>query len=85
MCLIADLLEYHIARCRDTMDASRPLITLELRSQADSLIISCKDTVYSTSRASKEAFRMLAEQAQQCGGNLQQEQNATVITVPKGS
>ena len=82
MCLIADLLEYHIARCRDTRDASQPLITLELRSQMDSLIISCKDTVSCTSRASKEAFRMLAEQTRQCGGSLQQEQNATVITVP---
>lgn len=85
MCLIADLLEYHIARCRDTMDASQPLITLELRSQMDSLIISCKDTVSCTSRASKEAFRMLAEQTRQCGGSVQQEQNATVITVPNGS
>ena len=85
MCLIADLLEYHIARCSDTMDASQSLITLKLRSQADSLIISCQDTVSSTSRASKEAFRMLAEQARQCGGCLQQEQNATVITVPNGS
>ena len=85
MCLIADLLEYHIARCRDTMDASQPLITLELRSQMDSLIISCKDTVSCTSRASKEAFRMSAEQTRQCGGSLQQEQNVTVITVPNGS
>ena len=67
------------------MDASQSLITLKLRSQADSLIISCQDTVSSTSRASKEAFRMLAEQARQCGGCLQQEQNATVITVPNGS
>ena len=67
------------------MNASQPLITLELCNQADSLIISCQDTVSSTSRASKEAFRMLAEQARQCGSNLQQEQNATVITVPNGS
>ena len=81
MCLISDLLEYHIARCSDTMDA-QPLITLELRNQGDSLMIFCTDTVPSTSRASKGSFRMLAEQAQQCGGSLQQEQNATVISVP---
>ena len=49
MCMFANLLEYHIARCRDTMDASQPLITLELRNHEDSLIISCKDTVSSTS------------------------------------
>ena len=85
MCLIANLLEYHIARCRDTMDASQPLIILELRNHEDGLIISCKDTVSSTSRASKEAFRMLAEQTRQCGGSLQQEQNVTEITVPTGS
>lgn len=80
MCLLADLLEYHIARCRDMPDDSRPRIALSLCRQADGLRIVCTDTVPGTPRAGRQAFRQLAEQAHRCGARLQREQNATILT-----